>query len=140
MTRHRKGSGQYPASAILTSIAPSDENDASMHSDPEIQRLRDEVDKLGRVITEVMGAEFDSIMSKQIEDQRSAMRWMATSMALNVACVQLLLERGLLAREDVIERVAEVRRRLLTHVEAMGSDAEVADWFGDLSGEGAAEP
>jgi Mg2+ and Co2+ transporter CorA len=111
-----------------------------MHSDPEIQRLRDEVDKLGRVITEVMGAEFDSIMSKQIEDQRSAMRWMATSMALNVACVQLLLERGLLAREDVIERVAEVRRRLLTHVEAMGSDAEVADWFGDLSGESAAEP
>ena len=111
-----------------------------MHSDPEIQRLRDEVDKLSRVITEVMGAEFDSIMSKQIEDQRSAMRWMATSMALNVACVQLLLERGLLARADVIERVAEVRRRLLTHVEAMGSDAEVADWFGDLSGEGAAEP
>ena len=111
-----------------------------MHSDPEIQRLRDEVDKLSRVITEVMGAEFDSIMSKQIEDQRSAMRWMATSMALNVACVQLLLERGLLARADVIERVAEVRRRLLTHVEAMGSDAEVADWFGDLSGEAAAEP
>ena len=39
-----------------------------------------------------------------------------------------------------MERVAEVRRRLLTHIEAMGSDAEVADWFGDLSGEGAAEP
>ncbi|HWN83208.1 MAG TPA: hypothetical protein VNM87_14010 [Candidatus Udaeobacter sp.] len=113
-----------------------------MHSDPEIQRLRDEVDKLGRVITEVMGAEFDTIMTRQNEDQRSAMRWIATSMALNVACVELLLERGLLEREDVMARVAEVRKRLLTHVEAMGSDAEIADWFGDLtgSGEGAAEP
>ena len=111
-----------------------------MQSDPEIQRLRDEVDKLGRVVTEVMGAEFDTIMTRQSEDQRSAMRWMATSMALNVACVQLLLEHGLLAREDVMVRVAEVRKRLLTHIESMGSDAEVADWFGDLGGEGTAEP
>jgi hypothetical protein len=111
-----------------------------MQSDPEIQRLRDEVDKLGRVITEVMGAEFDSIMSRQSEDQRSAMRWMATSMALNVACMQLLLERGVLSRADVMERVTQVRRRLLTHVESMGSDAEVAELFGDLSGEGTPEP
>jgi hypothetical protein len=111
-----------------------------MQSDPEIQRLRAEVDKLSRVITEVMGAEFDSIMNRQSEDQRSAMRWMATSMALNVACLQLLLERGVLERENVMERVTQVRRRLLTHVESLGSDAEVAELFGDLGSEGTAEP
>jgi hypothetical protein len=113
---------------------------ARMQSDPEIQRLRDEVDKLGRVVTEVMGAEFDSIMSRQSEDQRSAMRWMATSMALNVACCQLLVERGVLSRDEVVERVAQIRRRLLSHVEAMGSDADVAALFGDLVDEGTAEP
>jgi hypothetical protein len=118
-----------------TAAAP----EARMHPDPEIERLRVEVDKLGKVITEVMGAEFDSILSRQSEDQRAAMRWMATSLALNVTLVRLLVEHGVLTQEEVIERMTAVRRRLLHHAESMGSDADVAELFGDAMTEGQPE-
>jgi hypothetical protein len=105
------------------------------HSDPEVQRLSDEVEKLGRVITDVVGSEFDSIMSRQIDDQRVAMRWMATCMALNMAMMQLLEESGLIQRAEVGDRVNVIRERLLKHAESLGKDAEVADIFGDAFSE-----
>ena len=107
--------------------------------DSEIQRLRDEVDKLGRVISEVMGSEFDSIQSRQADDQRSVMQWVATCMALNLAMVHLLAERGLIDEEDVLARTREIRGRLLHHIESMGTDADVARMFGGLSAEGLAD-
>jgi hypothetical protein len=110
-----------------------------MHPDPEIEKLRVEVDKLGKVITEVMGAEFDSIMSRQNDDQRASMRWMATCLALNVALVRLLVEHGILTQEEVVERMTAIRRRLLHHAESMGSDGDVADLFGDAMTEGQPE-
>jgi hypothetical protein len=105
------------------------------HSDPEIQRLRDDVDKLGRVVSEVMGAEFDSIMSRQSADQRATMQWMATCMAMLLATLRLLIDRGVLEQEEILTRVQEIRRRLLQHVEAMGTDSEVAEMFGDVFAE-----
>jgi hypothetical protein len=102
------------------------------HPDPEVQRLREEVEKLERVVTEVMGTEFDSIMARQSDDQRAAMQWMATSMAMMLATVRLLVDHGLLEQEEVLGRVQVIRRRLLAHVEAMGSDADVADLFGSV--------
>lgn len=105
------------------------------HPDPEVQRLRDEVDKLGRVISEVVGAEFDSIMSRQSEDQRAAMQWMATCMAMLLATMRLLIDRGVLEQSEVQERVRNIRKRLLQHAEAMGTDADVAEMFGDVFAE-----
>lgn len=105
------------------------------HPDPEVQRLRDEVDKLGRVISEVVGAEFDSIMSRQSEDQRAAMRWMATCMAMLLATIRLLIDRGVLEQSEVQERVRNIRRRLLQHAEALGTDADVAEMIGDVFAE-----
>ena len=102
------------------------------HHDPEVQRLRDEVEKLERVVTEVMGTEFDSIMTRQSEDQRATMQWMATSMAMMLATIRLLVEHGLLEREEVLGRVQVIRRRLLAHVESLGGDPDVADLFGDV--------
>jgi len=110
-----------------------------MHPDPEIERLRIEVDKLGKVITEVMGAEFDSIMSRQNEDQRASMRMMATCMALCVAMLRVLVEHGILTQEEVLERMTPIRRRLLHHAESIGSDADVAELFGDAMTEGQPE-
>jgi len=109
-------------------------------SESEIQRLRDEVDKLGRVITEVMGSEFDTILSRQADDQRSVMQWVATSMALNLAMVHLLAERGLLDEEEALARTREIRGRLLRHIESMGTDGDVAQMFGGLEAEGSADP
>jgi hypothetical protein len=105
------------------------------HPDPEIQRLRDEVDKLGRVITEVMGAEFDSILSRQSEDQRASMQWMATCMAMLLATIRLLVDRGVFEQDEITERVRGIRRRLLKHAEAMGTDTDVAEMFGDVFAE-----
>ncbi len=105
------------------------------HPDPEVQRLRDDVDKLGRVISEVIGAEFDSIMSRQSEDQRAAMQWMATCMAMLLAVIRLLVSRGVLDQQEVLDRVQVLRRRLLSHAEAMGTDSEVAEMFGDVFAE-----
>jgi len=102
----------------------------------EIQRLRDEVDKLGRVITEVMGSEFDAISNRQADDQRSVMQWVATCMALNLAMVHMLAERGLLDEEEVLARTREIRGRLLQHIESMGTDGDVAQMFGGVSPEG----
>ncbi len=102
----------------------------------EIQRLRDEVDKLGRVMTDVMGSEFDSILSRQADDQRSVMQWVATSMAINLAMVHLLAERGLLDEQEVLARTREVRGRLLQRIESMGTDGDVAQMFGGVSPEG----
>jgi hypothetical protein len=104
--------------------------------DPEIQRLRDEVDKLGRVISDVMGSEFDTIQSRQADDQRSVMQWVATCMALNLAMVHLLAERGLIDEEGVLARTREIRGRLLHQIESMGTDADVQQMFGGLSSEG----
>ena len=103
--------------------------------DPEVQRLRDDVDKLGRVISEVVGAEFDSIMSRQSADQRAAMQWMATCMAMLLATLRLLIDRGVLEQSEVQERVRSIRRRLLQHAEAMGTDSDVAEMFGDVFAE-----
>lgn len=114
--------------------------EALTHSDPEIQQLRDDVDKLGRVITEVMGAEFDSIMSRQIEDQRAAMQWMATCMAMLLAIIRLLVDRGVLEQQEVLDRVHTLRRRLLQHAEAMGTDTDVAEMFGDVFAEESSGP
>jgi hypothetical protein len=105
------------------------------HPDPEIQRLRDEVDKLGRVVSEVIGVEFDSIMSRQSEDQRAAMQWMATCMAMLLATIRLLVERGVLDQHEIQGRVTSIRRRLLQHAEALGTDADVAEMFGDVFAE-----
>jgi hypothetical protein len=110
------------------------------HPDPEVERLREEVKKLGRVITEVMGAEFDTIMNRQSEDQQASMRWMTTCVALNLATIQLLSERGLLDQSEITERVREIRRRLLARAESIGGDAEVADLFGDVAGEESSAP
>ena len=106
----------------------------------EIQRLRDEVDKLGRVITDVMGSEFDSILSRQADDQRSVMQWVATSMAINLAMVHLLAERGLLDEQEVLARTREVRGRLLQRIESMGTDGDVAQMFGGASPDGTEGP
>lgn len=102
----------------------------------EIQRLRSEVDKLGRVITDVVGSEFDAILSRQAADQRSVMQWVATCMALNLAMVHMLAERGLLDEQGVLARTREIRGRLLQHIESMGTDGDVAQMFGGLSPEG----
>jgi hypothetical protein len=108
-------------------------------SESEIRELRDEVDKLGRVITEVMGSEFDTILSRQADDQRSVMQWVATSMALNLAMVHLLAERGLLDEGEVLARTREIRGRLLQHIESMGTDGDVAQMFGGLQADGPAD-
>ncbi len=107
--------------------------------DPEIQRLRAEVDKLGRVITEVMGSEFDTIQSRQADDQRSVMRWMATCVALNLAMIRLLVDRGLLGEDEVLERTREIHGRLLAHMESLGAHADVAQIFGGFVAGGSEE-
>jgi hypothetical protein len=104
-------------------------------SDPEIQELRAEVNKLGRVVSEVLGSEFDTILSRQADDQRSVMQWVATSIALNLAMVHLLAERGLIDEEVVLARTREIRSRLLHHIESMGTDADVAQMFGGFTTE-----
>jgi hypothetical protein len=125
---------EHHAGLDLTSSA-TENGRVNANPDPEIQRLREEVDKLGQVITEVMGSEFDSIMSRQSEDQRASMQWMATCMALNLATIQLLADRGVIEKEEISDRVQSIRRRLIAHAEAMGTDAEIADLFGDVFSE-----
>jgi hypothetical protein len=83
------------------------------------------------------GERFDSIRA----GRRPAvgMQWVATCMALNLAMVHLLAERGLIDEEDVLARTREIRGRLLQHIESMGTDADVAQMFGGLSQEGFAD-
>ena len=92
----------------------------------EVAALRDEVSKLSRVITEVMGEEFDSIMGRQTENQQSTVRWFIQSLSVSMATMQLLIEHDLLDRDVCYKRVGELQRRLLEHAESIGGDTDIA--------------
>lgn len=99
-------------------------NDAS-----DIQDLRQEIDKLSRVVTAVMGQEFDAILARQSEDQRATLRWVAQSMAVSVALMQLLVEQRLLDEEACVARVRELRDRFLATAERVGAQPDITDIF-----------
>ena len=104
--------------------------DVNQSAKSDIEALREEVDKLSRVITEVMGEEFDTIMTRQVESQRSILRWMIQSLSVSVATMQLLVEHGVLEQDECHERISKLQQRLLAHSEAVGSDVEIADLLG----------
>lgn len=95
----------------------------------EVEVLRDEVDKLSKVITEVMGEEFDSIMARQLENQQSTLRWFVQSLSVSVAMMQMLIERGVLDEEECRERIRAIRDRLLSHAESIGNDADLSSFI-----------
>ncbi len=93
----------------------------------DVAALREEVDKLSQVITDVMGEEFDSIMTRQVEGQQSIIRWMIQSLSVSVATMQLLIEHGILDQDECQQRVSTLHKRLLENSAAVGSDVDVAD-------------
>jgi hypothetical protein len=105
--------------------------DVSSERKGDVEQLRNEVERLGRVITEVVGEEFDAIMSRQAENQQSLLRWFVQSFSTSVVLMQILVERGLIDEEECRERIRAMHARLITHSDNLGSDPEVRSMFGD---------
>ena len=99
----------------------------------EIQNLRDEVDKLSRVITEVMGEEFDTIMTRQSESQQSILRWYVQNLSVSVALMQLLVEKGVLDAPECQQRIDTLRERLLSRADSIGMDIDMSELARDSS-------
>lgn len=97
----------------------------SQEASSEVEALRDEVNKLSRVMSEVMGEEFDSIMARQIENQQSTLRWFVQALAVSVATLELLLEKGVLDEEDCRARILRVQERLLRSADGLGSSPDI---------------
>lgn len=86
-----------------------------------------EIDKLGRVVTQVMGEEYDTIMTKLDTNQRATLRWIGVSASLGIALMRDLAARELVDEVAIRDRVAEIQRRLLERADSMGADVDLQD-------------
>jgi hypothetical protein len=114
--------------------------------DNDLQTLRDEVTslrrrvegqdlelrKLGQVVTEVVGKEFDDIMEKQEANQRSVLRWVTLSISLTGAMLRQLEEQGVVENEAIRERMRALHERLSKRADAIGSDPDIEALLGEI--------